>query len=253
MHSDYDTLGFGYTNTRQPDPVIASQIERHLSGASQLINIGAGTGSYEPENIPVVAVEPSITMIRQRPNGAAPVIQAVAEALPFADAAFPMALSVLSVHHWQNRRAAFSEIRRIVTDRAAIVTWVPGAAEFWLTRDYFPDLLAIDEPKFPALAEFQQSFEKIKVIPLLIPHDCTDGFLGAYWRRPHCYLDEKIRAGMSTFAELPNPEQGLARLAEDLKAGLWHKRNAAILDATVLDLGYRLVIADFNRDSPNIN
>ena len=248
MRLSYDHIGTSYSSTRTSDPVIEAQIHHYLAGAGNLVNIGAGTGSYEPKNIPVIAVEPSATMIRQRDPCKAPAIRAVASALPFADASFSTSLSVLTVHHWQERQTAFAEIHRVVKNRALIVTWDPESPGFWLTRDYFPELLTIDGPKFPTLDEFRQSFEKIDVYPLLIPHDCADGFLGAYWRRPHYYLDEQARAGMSTFAEIDDQREPLARLAADLESGEWHKRNAAILNATELDLGYRIVIADFTLD-----
>ena len=125
------------------------------------------------------------------------------------------------------------------------MTWDPESSGFWLTRDYFPELLEIDKPKFPTIEEFRQFFEDIEVIPLLIPHDCADGFLGAYWRRPHYYLDGQVRAGMSTFAELDNTDRVLKRLAGDLHSGHWQQRNSAILDKPTQDLGYRLVVADF--------
>ena len=215
----YDKLGVSYSSSRSSDPAIEAQIHRHLNAARRIVNIGAGTGSYEPVNIPVIAVEPATTMIRQRQPGKAPAVRAVANALPFPDGAFSTALSILSVHHWENRESAFAEIRRVVTDRALFVTWDPDSGGFWLTRDYFPELLDIDRPKFPTLAEFHQSFESVDVFSLMIPHACTDGFLGAYWRRPHYYLDEMVRAGMSTFAELDNPDQALRRLAADLESG----------------------------------
>jgi SAM-dependent methyltransferase len=240
----YDRIGSTYSSTRAADPGLEKQIHRHLAGARNLVNIGAGTGSYEPENIPVVAVEPSATMVKQRTPNKAGAIRAFADALPFADTTFSNSLSVLTVHHWKNRQTAFAEIRRVVTGRAVFVTWDPESTGFWLTRDYFPELLDIDRPKFPPLSEFEESFASIKVMPMLIPHDCIDGFLGAYWRRPHYYLDAGVRAGMSTFAEIDHPGPTLERLASDLESGRWHKKNAAILESTELDLGYRIVIAD---------
>jgi len=247
-HFSYDRIGVSYTSTRTSDPVLQAQIHQHLAGARNLVNIGAGSGSYEPENIPVVAVEPSATMISQRKPGKAPAVRGVASALPFADAAFSTSLSILTVHHWKERQTAFSEISRVVSGQAVFVTWDPESTGFWLTQDYFPELLDIDRPKFPKLDEFRESFSAIEVFPMLIPHNCVDGFLGAYWRRPHFYLDEVVRAGMSTFAEVKNPGQALSRLAADLETGRWHERNAAMLDATELDLGYRLIVADLGAD-----
>ena len=84
-------------------------------------NIGAGTGSYEPSNT-VVAVEPSKVMIRQRSDGAAPVVRAVAEHLPLCANAVDAALAVLTVHHWSDVEAGVAEMIRVVRRRIVILT-----------------------------------------------------------------------------------------------------------------------------------
>ncbi len=239
----YDSIGQGYSSGRQSDPRIASQIHGFLAGAQSILNLGAGAGSYEPPQANLVAVEPSETMIRQRPRSAHRVVRAFAESLPFADSSFSHCMSVLSMHHWTNRQAAFREILRVTRDQLVVVTWDPNAEGFWLTRDYFPEIYQIDKDIFPPLAEFARAFGEIQVVTLPIPATCTDGFTGAYWRRPDAYLDRGILERMSTFAKISDTETGLAQLQRDLRTGEWLRRNVDLLDKEELDIGYRIVLA----------
>jgi SAM-dependent methyltransferase len=239
----YDQIGVGYRTHRRPDPRIAAAIVDALGPARSILNVGAGAGSYEPVDRRVLAVEPSPEMIGQRPPGSAPVIQASATALPFPDGAFDATLAVLTVHHWPDRTRGLAELRRVARDRAVILTWEPDAAPFWLVEDYFPELVALDRAIFEPLDALRRLLGPIEVRPLPIPHDCVDGFLGAYWRRPEAYLDAAVRGAISTFAKLADVEPGLARLRRDLEDGTWRRRNAALLERPALDLGYRLVIA----------
>src|SRR5215470_15184312 len=147
----YDQIGRGYHVQRRPDPRIAALILRALNGARSVVNVGAGAGSYEPIDRPVVAVEPSPVMLRQRPPGSAPTLQGSATALPFRDGAFDAALAVLTVHHWPERARGLAELRRVARDRAVILTWVPDAARFWLIDDYFPALGESDRALFDPL------------------------------------------------------------------------------------------------------
>jgi SAM-dependent methyltransferase len=212
-----------------------------------VINVGAGAGSYEPADRRVVAVEPSREMIRQRPAAAAPVVQASATALPFRAGAFDAALAVLTVHHWPERAAGLAELRRVARDRVVILTWVlvPDEA-FWLVEEYFPELAVLDRGLFPTPDEMRSILGPIEIRPLPVPHDCTDGFLGAYWRRPHAYLDPAVRGAISTFSRLPDAEPGLTRLRNDLEDGTWARRHAPLLTRSELDLGYRLIISPKN-------
>lgn len=238
----YDDIGRGYTGYRRPDPRIARAIHAALGDARSVVDVGAGTGSYEPSDREVVAVEPSSVMIAQRPRGAAPAVQCSAERLPFGDGAFDAAMAILTVHHWTDLRGGLSEMRRVARDRVVILTWDPAHPGFWLVRDYFPDLIDIDRRIFPGLAELGEHLGGAEVIPVPIPHDCVDGFLGAYWRRPEAYLDEGARAAISTFARIGDVIPRIERLAADLEDGQWICRNAEILGLEELDLGYRLVV-----------
>lgn len=250
MSVTYDEIGRGYAGRRRPDPRITRLIRAALGDAASVVNVGAGAGSYEPPDVRVVAVEPSREMIRQRPASAAPAVQAAAEALPFGAAAFDAALAVLTLHHWPDRAAGLAELRRVSRRRVVIVSWDPaGRDAFWLTREYVPAVVELDAALFPTAAELEAALGPVRVRPVPVPHDCVDGFLGAYWRRPEAYLDAGIRGGMSTFARLApaaaaSVTAGLARLADDLATGRWEQRFGHLRARATADLGYRLVVAE---------
>jgi SAM-dependent methyltransferase len=245
---DYDEIGVRYRTNRRADPRIEGQILEALGDARSVVNVGAGTGAYEPSDHEVLAVEPSRVMRAQRPPGAAPCIDASAESLPLPDGSFDAAMALLTVHHWRDWRAGIRELRRVARSRVVIFTYDPAFPNgSWLTRDYLPELVALDVQRFPAIEQQAAAAGPATAVDAVpIPHDCTDGFLGAYWRRPHAYLDPKIRAGISTF-HLPGAAAllgGLDELAQDLKTGRWLQRNEPLLDRNELDLGYRLLTAD---------
>ena len=247
MTAVYDTLGRGYAGLRRADPHLAAAISAALGDARSVVNVGAGSGSYEPADLPVLAVEPSREMIRQRPGGAAPAVQAVAERLPLRDGSVDAALAVLTLHHWADRAAGLAELARVARRRVVIVTWDPARrGDFWLTRDYFPAVVELDAAIFPAIGEIERALGAARVAPLPIPHDCSDGFTGAYWCRPEAYLDPVVRGGMSTFARLAPATlaAGLGRLADDLATGRWDARLGYLRAQRDADLGYRLVVAE---------
>ena len=244
----YDTIGGGYDAYRRPDPRLAAAITAALGAAASVVNVGAGAGSYEPADRPVVAVEPSAAMLRQRRPGASPAVRASATELPFRDAAFAAALAVLTVHHWPDRPRGLAELARVARERVVIVTWDPQARQpFWLVDDYFPDIPAIDRRIFPTLDELRRALGRLDARPLPIPHDCVDGFLGAYWRRPETYLDAGARGAISTFTKLADVQPGLARLRADLADGTWERRHGHLRARDALDLGYRLLVAERDR------
>ena len=243
MDAIYDEIGNNYSVTRCTDPKVAKQLYEELQGATRIVNIGAGTGSYEPENIELVAVEPSSVMIAQRKVGSHPVEQAFAEKLPFENNSFSHAMTVLSMHHWQDRGRAFREINRVATEKFVAITWDPASEPFWLTRDYFPEIYEMDKRIFPDLEELSEYFDEVIACPLQIPSDCQDGFLTAFWKRPEAYLSSKVRQAMSPFSKIENLSQGLQKLTDDLASGAWARNNHAILDSSYLDVGYRLITA----------
>lgn len=244
MQPAYDVIGTTYRATRSADARIASLIRNALVPYASVLNVGAGTGSYEPTGSHVFAVEPSHTMIAQRAQCAAPAVRGVAEALPFASESVDVVLGILTLHHWSDVARGLAECRRVARERVVLFTWDPNAANFWLVSDYCPQILDHARTIFPSLDTLQQLLGHARIEPVPIPSDCVDGFLGAYWKRPDAYLNAVVRQGMSAFVLIDDVESPITRLEADLASGAWHRRNHALMSLDELDLGYRLVIAD---------
>jgi SAM-dependent methyltransferase len=245
MEYRYDRIGIVYGRHRRGDPRIMRQVERALGQADSVVDVGAGTGAYSPNGRRVVAVEPSDVMIAQRPDDAAPVVRAVAGALPFRDGSFDAALATFTVHHWSDTAAGLREMRRVAALQV-VLTFDQGEEwldEFWLTRDYLPREYfrgSMFSGLEPVLRELDVA--KVEVVP--VPADCSDGFFCSYWRRPEAYLDPEVRISISALALLGDEvlEPGLRRLDEDIRSGHWAERNRELLDLDSYDWGYRLVI-----------
>jgi SAM-dependent methyltransferase len=240
MDALYDTIGLDYADLRRPDPRIAQRIEDALGDADTVLNVGAGAASYEPTGRKITAVEPSAAMIAQRPASDATVIRGSAEKLPFEDKAFDASMAVLTIHHWSDKPAGVAEMRRVTRGKIVFLTYDPAFRGFWLF-DYFPALVTLDEGQMPKLSDFESWLGPVSVSPVPIPHDCTDGFLAGYWRRPAAYLDDKVRAAMSSFWKIGDVSDGLARLRGDLESGEWERRHGDLLALDALDCGYRLI------------
>ena len=237
----YDTIGTHYSSYRRPDPRITKALNAEFRQAASIVNIGAGVGSYEPRDRQIVAVEPSWLMISQRSKSGPPVIQARAESLPFRDAVFDVATAILTIHHWSDIERGLLEARRVARDRIVFLTRSGFGQDFWLL-DYLPQIREIEEPLFPSIEELARLLGPVRVIPVPIPYDCTDGFLCAYWRRPHSYLNERVRGAISTFSRVLDIAEGLRRLEEDLETGAWHHRYGHLLQIDSMDCGYCLVV-----------
>lgn len=245
MVTEYDLIGRAYRLTRQPDPRIATMIAEALGDVRSVVNVGAGTGSYEPAHLPVIAIDSSIEMIKQRPIGSAPAVLANAESLPFRSRSFDAALAVLTIHHWRSIPAGLGELRRVARDRVVILTYDPACDHrFWLVSHYIPEIIDLDRRNLPALGQLKEWVGDIEIRNVPIPHDCKDGFLGAFWRRPEAYLDLAVRRGISAFAKLPSEavNRALARLSNDLCSGRWDALFGDLRTHDSADLGYRLVI-----------
>ncbi len=243
MPERYDEIGRTYSMSRRTDPMIASALEVALGESGTVLNVGAGTGSYEPRERDVIALEPSPVMIAQRRRDAAPAVRGRAEALPFDNASFDAVMGVLTVHHWSDWRRGLAECARVARNRVVLLTWDPSIATFWLVNEYFPEHVAFDRRRFPSMIELTDVLGAIQTEPVLVPANCKDGFLGAFWRRPEAYLRPELRDGMSAFAQLPQAEARFARLKDDIASGKWHRMHADLLSLDAIDLGYRLVIA----------
>jgi len=242
----YDTIGATYTVTRRTEPRIAARIWAALGDARTVLNVGAGTGSYEPPGRDVIAVEPSALMRAQRPASAAPCVAAVAESLPFQDQSFDAAMAFATVHHWQDPIAGLREMRRVARRVVALTFDASDTGwhrRFWLTRDYLPeaaDLLA----GRPPLTEQARAIGA-RIEPVLIPWDCADGFFEAYWRRPEAYLDDHVRRGISVWARVgaQTEQRAVRSLRDDLASGRWTERNRDLAALDAAELGLRLLIA----------
>jgi len=239
----YDDIGGTYRQRRTPDRQISAQIARHIDHADTVLNVGAGTGSYEPVGPGVVALEPSSVMIAQRSSGSAPVVQGVAESLPFSDNSFEIVMGVLTLHHWRDWRAGLGELMRVCRRRIVLLTWTDFPEGFWLS-EYLPDLKTMDAVRFPKAHEYREVLGDLAFEPVPISANCSDGFLCAYWQRPEAYLDPVVRASISSFALLDDSTEKLAldELSSDLATGRWDERWGYLRTLDSRDYGYRLVI-----------
>ena len=252
LRADYDDIGGGYTTTRAEDARLAAAIWDALGDARSVLNVGAGTGHYEPPDREVTALEPSEVMIAQRPPAAAPVIQGSAEDIPFEDHSFDAAMAILSDHHWTRREQGLREMLRVARTRVVLFNADPGSfARFWFSEEYLPEFydLMADRYREPGVWErelVELLGERVSFVPVPIPHDCADGFYGAWWKRPQAFLDPRVRAGISVFSRVTpaQVERAVAALEADLQSGAWQKRHRDLLDRDELDLGYRIVVAE---------
>lgn len=224
-------------------------IDEALGDARSVLNVGAGAGSYEPTGRRVLAVEPAAEMRAQRPPDAAPCLDAAAEQLPLPDASVDAALAIYTDFHWADVHRGIAEMVRVSRSRVALLTVDRDVAErYWLTRDYLPGGNRLFGELSRVTAELPGS--EIKIVP--IPHDCQDGFVHAWWRRPRQLLDPQVRSTMALFDRLPpaTVRAGLTRLRSDLDSGAWRRRNHELLDLDCLDLGHRLVV--WSRAQPTL-
>jgi SAM-dependent methyltransferase len=242
----YDRIGLGYSAVRQPEPRIAARLEAALGDARSVLNVGAGTGSYEPRDRDVTAVEPSREMIAQRPPDSAPVVKGVAESLPFERDSFDAAMAIITIHHWSDPGAGLAEMARVARRRVLVLSFDPAPAdELWLTR-YFPGALGYHVETMPPITELAAALPDATVETIPVPSNCADGFFIGIWDRPEMHLDPDVRRASSCWHRMPEAEieQGLARLRADLESGEWDERNGHLRELPELDVGLRLVSAE---------
>ncbi|MEU5159228.1 MerR family transcriptional regulator [Streptomyces sp. NPDC020875] len=242
----YDLIGAAYPATRRTEPRIAAQVWAALGDARTVLNVGAGTGSYEPPDREVTAVEPSAVMRARRPPGAAPCVAADAERLPFEDRSFDAAMAFSTVHHWRDPLAGLRELRRVAR-RVVVFTHETGDPgwrhRFWLSRDYLPEVAGLVAGRPPLDRLVREIGGRTE--PVLIPWDCADGFFEAHWRRPEAYLDEEVRRAVSVWTRVgPAAERrAVDALRADLDSGRWAERNPELAGLDAAELGLRLIVA----------
>ncbi|HEX5406998.1 MAG TPA: class I SAM-dependent methyltransferase [Pseudonocardiaceae bacterium] len=239
----YDDIGVGYALGRRTDPRWQAACDVALGAVGSVINVGAGTGSYEP-GATVLAVEPSAEMIRQRPATAAPAVRAVAEALPLPTDAADAVLAVLTVHHWPDWRRGIAELRRVAPLRIVLAYDTHRHAEFWFVREYVPEIATLELSR-PSADDIAHELGADTVIPLPLPWDFTDGVFPAHWRRPAAYLDPAVRRNCSALAQVEPAavDRGIGMLRDDLDSGRWHVRHRQLLDMAEYDAGFRLIVS----------
>ena len=246
MRVDYERHGRTYAQHRRADPRIAARIHAALGAARTVVNVGAGAGSYEPEDRWVLAVEPSATMRAQRPPGAAPAIAARAEALPLDDGAVDAAMACVTIHHWEPRAAGLAELRRVARGPVVVFTFDLDALPAW-QHDFLADNVAVERPRFGPVEDVAAMLGgnvRIETIPT--PADCTDGFFEAFWNRPEALLDPGVRSAQSVWALLPSgaEERIVARLRDALESGAWDAQWGHLRVQSSLDGSLRLVISE---------
>ena len=244
----YETIGRSYAATRREDPRIARRIHEALGDARTVVNVGAGTGSYEPDDRQVIAVEPSDVMAQQRPPSRAPAIRASAGELPLRDRSVDAAMAILTLHHWDDaQERGVRELRRVARDRVVILTYDPSVSgRMWLMADYLPEVAALDERIFPsphALTGWLGGAVEVETIP--IARDTSDWMLGSFWAHPERVLDERARANTSGFARMPAAvvERVVSSLRRDLEDGSWDARHGELRTLDEHDVGLRLIVA----------
>ena len=240
----YDDIGTNYTRFRAEDPRIAAVIHAALGDAATVVNVGAGAGAYEPRDREVIAIEPSPVMIAQRPAGAAPALEGVAEALPLAAQSVDAAMGIFTIHHWDDLAAGLAEMRRVARKRIVLLTIDAEVnAQSWTLAEYFPEAMRAEEEKMPTMGALEALLPGAEIEAVPMPSRCQDEFTSALWDRPEMFLDPAVLRGSSLWHSLPPEviERGQARLRADLESGRWDERHGHLRTLPELDIGLRLV------------
>ncbi len=247
MSARYDSIGHGYAGTRREDPRFSKLVVDALGDARSVVNVGAGAGSYEPRDRYVLAIEPSDVMAAQRPKELSPAIRGEAHCLPLRDGGVDAAMSVLSLHHWdQHQKAGVRELRRVAKGPVVMLTCDPAVSgQMWLMKDYLPEVAALDNRIFPSmdrLASWLGGETRIDVVP--VPRDTCDWTLMSFWAHPERVLDASARAATSGFARMPPEvvERVVRAVERDLGDGEWDRRYGHLRGLPDYDAGLRLVV-----------
>ncbi len=224
---NYDHQEVDYHRIRKEDSFIATIIFRHLSECKTILNVGAGTGSYEPANKKVVAVEPSETMRRKRISmGLVPAVNAHAGQLPFDSDSFDACTAFVTIHHWDDLEKGLLEMKRVARKEVVILTFDPERLNLFWNVHYFPELVEIERKRYPMLTRISSSLGEGVTEYIPIPLQCTDGFQEAFFGRPEEFLRPEVRRAQSAWSFLPpgKEEELCQRLQQDLNNGEWDQR-----------------------------
>jgi SAM-dependent methyltransferase len=244
--TDYDRHGHGYAHRRRTDPRIAAQINAALGSARTIVNVGAGTGSYEPPDRYVLAVEPSATMRAQRPSDRVPAIDARAEALPLDDDSVDAAMALSTIHHWSDPIEGLRELRRVARGPVLVLTFdIDAFSHHWLVADYAPEMVDVERRRMPTVSEVADTLGSARVESIALAHDCEDGFIEAFYGRPEALLEEGVRQAQSAWRQLPaGVEERIVRtLADDLDHGRWDERHGQLRELREYGSSLRLVVS----------
>ncbi|MFP5389830.1 MAG: class I SAM-dependent methyltransferase [Thermoleophilia bacterium] len=243
----YDEIGVNYSDFRRADPRIEARIWTALGDARSVVNVGAGTGSYEPRDREVIAIEPSPLMIAKRPESAAPALHGVAEALPLDDRSVDAAMAVLTIHHWDDLEAGLDEMRRVARKRIVLLTIdAEKNSEIWTLAEYFPEAMALEEEVMPSMASLETNLPGANIETVPMPSRCHDEFTSALWDRPELFLEPATLRASSLWHRLDPQviERGQERLRADLESGRWDERHGHLRTLPALDIGLRLIHAE---------
>lgn len=222
---DYDENGKTYAKHRQTDSRIYQYIKDAFGTAKTVLNVGAGSGSYEPDDRYVTAVEPSVSMRAQRlENNKSPAVIGQSDSLPFDDNSFDASMATLTIHHWKDLEKGLKELRRVTRNQIVIMTYDPEALDVFWNVNYFPELVEVERSRYPKInriTEMLSGKSVIKEIP--IPFNCKDGFQEAFYGRPEAFLDKEVRKSQSAWGFLTDEMEEILvnRLRDDLESGKW--------------------------------
>jgi SAM-dependent methyltransferase len=244
----YDAIGHGYSSTRREDPELRDRIHAALGDSRTVVNVGAGTGSYEPSDRHVIAIEPSDVMAGQRPTDRVPALRGTAAPLPLRDHSVDAAMAVLTIHHWDDQReSGVRELRRVARGPVVIVTYdLDVCAEMWLYRDYLPEAAALDQATFPPIQQLVGWLGgHVRVEPIMNSRNTPDWTLGSFWAHPERVLDTEARQATSAFARMDAVvhDRVVTEIARDIDNGVWDSRNGHLRALAEYDVGTRLLIA----------
>ncbi len=241
----YERIGTTYSATRRTEPRIAACIDAALGDARSVVNVGAGAGSYEPDGLEVIPVEPSETMAAQRPPHLPRALIGSAESLPLGDDSADAAMAVITVHHWADLRRGLAEMKRVARDRILVLTLDPDVISKSWVRDYWPELIPFDY-EMPLVADLAELMGGAEVIAVPAPNDCVDVYIETVSGRPELLLDPIVRANCSGFARMDDAAEaaGAERLRAALERGEWDRRHGRLRELKEHNGGLRLLVTE---------